>query len=278
MRSLRGTPVLLAAIWTLSVATTPAAGRAVGRQSPGPRWCGASTSEDEVCPQRGALVVTAAAGARFRVARGPHAVEPKSTLNITSGGEAHVNFGQEVLCALGIRDSETEIVTRFGPIANPLFEQVSGESECTFAKGSRRELGFFCTQTGHATCPVVVSTGGLTQVITLKPKRSASSSAYLAKALEGPGPRVVMEFCAGAFAIRAGTPPNYAEASGVVGPFERERAEVEESVEEELVSTPTETRISLASHFGVSVEALPSRGPCRSPAFTQQRARLGTGH
>jgi hypothetical protein len=206
-------------------------------------------------------VVTPSALPSYRASSRARVIAPDSRIRVTPGGEAHITFMRQAKCAFGVSTEATEIVTRFGG-DDPLFWQSHGRSLCTLTSGPNKEVGLFCEQASEAEgrCPVIVNTVGQTQVVT----RTSNP--------------VVMEFCAGAYAIKVADAFGGGEVSGGASEGGRVRVTIleTESNTETTSATGTETRTETAVHHSISLSAsdLAGAGICASPVFRQERREI----
>jgi len=202
-------------------------------------------------------MVTPSASPSYRASSRARVIASDSRVRVTPGGGAHITFMHQAKCALGVSTEATEIVTRFGG-NDPLFWQSHGRSLCTFTNGSNKKVGLFCEQASEAEgrCPVIVNTVGQTQVVT----RTSNP--------------VVMEFCAGAFAIKVADAFGGGEVSGGTSGSGRVRVTILET--ESNTETTTATGTETAVHHSISLSAsdLAGAGICASPVFRQQRREI----
>jgi hypothetical protein len=208
-------------------------------------------------------VVTPSALPPYRASSRARVIGSDSRVRVTPRGGAHITFRRQAKCAFGVSTEATEIVTRFGG-DDPLFWQSHGRSLCTFASGPNKKvgLGLFCEQASEAEgrCPVIVNTVGQTQVVT----RTSNP--------------VVMEFCAGAYAVKVADAFGGSEVSGGTSGGSRVRVTIleTESNTETTIATGTETRTETTVHHSISLSAsdLAGAGICASPVFRQERREI----
>lgn len=202
-------------------------------------------------------MVAPSASPPYRASSRARVVASESRVRVTPGGEAHITFMHQAKCAFGVSTEATEIVTRFGD-GDSLFWQSHGRSLCTFTSGPNKNVGLFCEQASEAEgrCPVIVNTAGQTQVVT----RTSNP--------------VVMEFCAGAYAIKVADAFGGGEVSGGTSGVGRVRVTIleTESKTETTIATGMETHTEIEAHHSISLSAadIAGAGICASSVFRQQ--------
>lgn len=202
-------------------------------------------------------MVTPSSLPSYRPSLRARVIASDSTVRVTAGGGAHITFMRQAKCAFGVSTEATEIVTRFGG-EDPLFWQSHGRSLCTFTSGPNKAVGLFCEHASEAEgrCPVIVNTVGQTQVIT----RTSNP--------------VVMEFCAGAFAIKVADAFGGGEVSGGTSGSGRVKVTILEtdSNTESIIAPGMETTV----HHSISLSAsdIAGAGICASPVFRRQRHEI----